>query len=170
MISGNCCCSCPTRETAPAAYRIEPVTAANLDAAAEVHAASWRASHAGICAADFVAAHTAARQRAYLQRKLEGGAKVFLLSADRPAGVISVTGSLIEDLYVLPACEGRGYGSALLQHALSSCAGTPTLWLLETNQKAMRFYERRGFRPTGVVDRSHGRLAELEYRLEAKKP
>lgn len=149
-----------------AARRIVPVTEENLDAAAEIHAVGWRASHAAVCAPDFVAAHSAERQRAYLARKLEGGSRIFLLTDDGPAGLISVTGSLIEDLYVHPEKQGRGYGSALLRHAIQECAGTPTLWLLETNDRARAFYESRGFRPTGNVDRSHGPLAEIEYALE----
>lgn len=151
-----------------AAVTIDPVTAANLDAAAEAHAVSWRASHAAICAPDFVAAHTAARQRAYLARKLEGGSRIFLLMDDTPAGLISVTGSLIEDLYVRPEKQGQGYGSALLRHALRECTGTPKLWLLETNKRARLFYEHRGFRPTGKIDRSHGPLAEIEYALDTR--
>lgn len=153
-----------------AARRIVPVTEENLDAAAEIHAASWRASHAAVCAPDFVAAHSAERQRAFLARKLEGGSRIFLLTDGGPAGLISVTGSLIEDLYVHPEKQGRGYGSALLRYAIRECAGTPTLWLLETNDRARDFYEGRGFRPTGNIDRSHGPLAEIEYALDCRTP
>lgn len=167
------CIERPDRETPEhgdpqqtAARRIVPVTEENLDAAAEIHAAGWRASHAAVCAPDFVAAHTAARQREYLTRKLERGSRIFLLTDGEPAGLVSVTGNLIEDLYVHPGQQGRGYGSALLRHAIRECAGTPTLWLLETNEQARRFYKARGFRPTGKVNRDSGPLAEIEYALE----
>ena len=145
---------------------IEAVDAENLDAAAAVHAESWRASHAGICAPDFLAAHTARRQRDYLETKQKAGSRIFLLWAEEPAGIVSVAGSCIEDLYVLPAYQRRGYGTALLRHAVSVCRGTPVLWILETNRNAMRFYERRGFRPTGKRNAAHGPLAELEYSYE----
>ena len=73
--------------------QIVPVTEAELDAAAEVHAAGWRTSHAAICAPEFVAAHTAARQREYLARKLASGSRIFLLTDDGPAGeYLNVTG------------------------------------------------------------------------------
>ena len=39
-----------TDRNAAADFRIEAVTEANLDAAAEVHADSWQSSHAAICA------------------------------------------------------------------------------------------------------------------------
>ena len=149
-------------------FQIVPVTEANLDAAAEVHAASWRVSHAAICAPDFVAAHTAARQRDYLARKLANGSRIFLLTDDGPVGLISVTGDLIEDLYVHPEMQGRGYGTALFWRALRECAGPPRLWLLETNERARAFYEGRGFRPTGKIHWDHGPLAEIEYALAAQ--
>ena len=77
---------------------IFPVDETNLAAAAAVHAESWRASHAAICDPAFVAAHSAARQKLYLQEKQCTGSSIFLLTADRPAGVVSVCGNLIEDL------------------------------------------------------------------------
>lgn len=134
-----------------------------LDAAAEVHGISWRASHAHICSPATIEAHTTAHQRDYLGKKLQNGARAFLLTDGAPAGVVVVNGNLIEDLYVLPERQGRGYGTALLLHAIRECVGTPTLWVLETNQRAAQLYERLGFRPTGQVNRDNGPLAEIEY-------
>ena len=142
---------------------IVPVDGTNLDEAAEVHAISWQASHAEICTPAFLAAHTPARQREYLREKLQGGSRIFLLTDGIPVGLATVTGNRIEDLYVLPRLQGRGYGTALLSHAIRECAGTPTLWVLETNRRAARLYTRLGFRPTGRIDRSSGPLAEIEY-------
>lgn len=141
---------------------IAPVDERNLEAAAEVYAISWRASHADICTPEFIDAHTTDRQREYLRKKLQGGGSVFLLRDQIPIGLVTVTGNLIEDLYVLPQWQGRGFGTLLLQHAIRACAGTPTLWILETNQRARRLYERQGFHPTGRVCRAHGPLAEIE--------
>ena len=146
---------------------IQAVDDSNLDAAAELHAVSWQASHKEICSPAFVAAHTSERQREYLCQKLRSGSRVFLMTetAQIPVGLVAVTGNLIEDLYVHPAYQNRGCGTALLRRAIRECAGTPTLWILETNRGAARLYERMGFRPTGRLDRSHGPLAEIEYSL-----
>ena len=144
---------------------IIPVDPSNLLEAAAVHAAAWRESHRAFCTPEFTESHTTERQAAYLQRKLDAESRIFLLVDDGPKGVVSVNGNLIEDLYVLPACQGQGFGTALLNRAIAECAGTPRLWLLETNLRARRFYEERGFRPTGNICRTHGPLAELEYRL-----
>ena len=142
---------------------IAPVDESNLDAAAEVHAVCWRTSHREICKPEFVASHTTARQREYLRKKLQGGSRLFLLKDDVPVGLVTVTGNLIEDLYVLPDRQGQGYGTLLLQHAIRECSGTPTLWVLETNRRAAQFYKHRGFRPTGSVNLENGPLAEIEF-------
>lgn len=143
---------------------IVPVDEENLAAAGAVHAAAWQASHRSFCAPDFVAARTPERQTGYLRDKLEKGSHLYLLLADKPVGVVSVTGSLIEDLYVLPERQNRGCGTKLLRYAIEHCDGTPTLWILENNTGAARLYERLGFAPTGKR-MDGGRLAELEYKL-----
>ena len=146
---------------------VEPVSEANLTQAAELHAVSWRDSHRAVCAPEFLAAHTTERQRSYLQKKLESGSRIFLLTDKFPVGLVAVTGNLIEDLYVHPDCQCKGYGTALVRYAIRECAGIPTLWLLETNVRAGRLYERLGFRPTGRINRDNGPLAEIAYSLQA---
>lgn len=143
--------------------RITEVDGSNIAAAGAVHSAAWRASH-GFCAPDFVAAHTPGRQTDYLRSKLEKGSRLYLLLSDRPVGVVSVTGSLIEDLYILPERQNLGFGTKLLRYAITKCDGAPTLWILENNTGAARLYERLGFAPTGRR-KDGGRLAELEYKL-----
>ena len=105
---------------------IEPVTQSNIMEAAMVHAKSWKESHRELCSAAFLAAHT-------------------------PVGIVSILGSLISNLYVLPSEQNKGYGTQLLAFAVNLCSGTPSLWILSTNDGAKRLYERSGFQPTGNV-------------------
>ena len=51
-----------------------------------------------------------------------------------------------------------------LDFAVRQASGTPTLWILETNTAARRFYENAGFTFTGRENRS-GKLAEREMTL-----
>ena len=99
--------------------RIIPVTEENAPLAGAVHAASWQASHRHFCPEEFVLRFDAQRQTEYLLEGMRRGKKIWLLLDPEPAGLISLTetgeGSLIEDLYVLPRLEGRGYGGALLE-------------------------------------------------------
>ena len=140
---------------------IVEVDESNIAAAGAVHAESWRDSH-GFCTPEFVAAHTAETQTEYLRREMAAGKEVFLLLDPEPVGIVSVHGDLIENLYVLPEKQGRGYGSELLAYAAARCAGTPRLWVLNINENARRLYERRGFRETGNRRELKGGLAELE--------
>jgi GNAT superfamily N-acetyltransferase len=59
-----------------------------------------------------------------------------------------------------PTRHGRGYGSALLRHALAVCDQAGVLAYLEaTSPDSRRLYERHGFETTGVVQA--GRSPEL---------
>ena len=147
-------------------FEIIPVDPENVAEAANVHSQAWQASHRAICAPDFVAMHSPDRQTLYLREKLERGARLFLLRQDgEAAGVVSVTGGLIEDLYILPRFQNQGMGTALLRHAIGVCAGRPTLWILENNAGAERLYRREGFAPTGKRHALTAALDEVEFAL-----
>ena len=148
---------------------IIPVDQTNLSEAAAVHAAAWRDSHRAFCTPEFIEQHTTERQAAYLQRKLDAKSRIFMLVEDEPKGVVSVTGSLIEDLYVLPEQQGRGYGTKLLRFAAAIADGTPTLWILENNAGARRLYERLGFLETGSRKITPGGLDEIELALKPER-
>ncbi len=148
---------------------IIPVDQTNLSEAAAVHAAAWRDSHRAFCTPEFIEQHTTERQAAYLQRKLDAKSRIFLLVEDGPKGVVSVTGSLIEDLYVLPEQQGRGYGTKLLRFAAAIADGTPTLWILENNAGARRLYKRLGFFETGSRKITPGGLDEIELALKPER-
>ena len=145
---------------------IVPVDETNILEAALIHSISWQDSHRSFCSPDFVALHTLERQRAYLRGKMDKGSKVYMLVKDRPVGVVSVTGSLIEDLYILPEMQNKGYGTELLQFAISLCPDTPTLWILENNVGAARLYRRMGFKETGNMNAITDKLAEIEFSLQ----
>ncbi len=77
-------------------------------------------------------------------------------------------------IYLAPDAWGKGLGRELMAAALTHLAGLGydevTLWVLDTNVRARRFYEAAGFRlDDGVkVDDSHGfPLRELRYRKSA---
>ena len=141
---------------------ITKVTEENLMQAAAVHAEAWRASHASFCSPEFVAAHTAQRQAEYIRGEMAKGKVFWLLADGAPVGVVSVCGSLIENLYVLPAAQGKGYGTRLLRYAQEQCAGVPALWVLSTNERAQRLYLREGFRFTGERKALSASLSELQ--------
>jgi len=142
--------------------KFELVSEQNMDTAAEIHAATWRDSHKHFCSASFVAAHTAARQKQYIEQEISCG-RVFYLVIDPDAkGLVSVYGNLIENLYVLPSEQRKGYGTALLRYAEQKCTGTPNLWVLSNNGPAKDFYLKAGYAFTGNTKYLNPDLSELE--------
>ena len=109
--------------------------------------------------------HSPRRQEEYLCRKMAEGSKVYMLVQEEPVGIVSVSGSLIEDLYILPDKQNKGFGTMLLRYAISQCAGTPTLWILENNIDAERLYRRMGFKETGKRSPITDSLDEIEFEL-----
>lgn len=144
---------------------IIPVDQSNLYQAAEIHSVSWQESHRSFCSADFIALHSPEHQLEYLAEKIRQGSKIYMLLDDQPVGIVSLTGSLIEDLYILPDQQNKGYGTALLNYAVSLCPDTPTLWILENNVNAKRLYCRMGFRETGNRNNITEGLDEIEFAL-----
>ncbi len=144
---------------------IKLVTQSDLMQAAMVHSESWKESHRNICSAAFIESHTPARQKNYLESEIAKGAQLYMLIDRKPVGIVSVYGSLIENLYVLPSEQNKGYGTQLLTFAVGKCTGAPVLWVLSTNDRARRFYERNGFRQTGNIVQHAGDVCELEFCL-----
>ena len=148
---------------------IRPVDESGLPAAGLIHSVSWQESHRAFCTPEFVGKHTPERQTEYLRNKMKNGSRVFMLLGGEPAGIVSVTGNLIEDLYVLPERQNRGYGTLLLRWAIKQCEGTPTLWILENNQRAACLYRREGFTETGRRHVITDGLDEVEFMLLPQK-
>lgn len=63
-------------------------------------------------------------------------------------GFILVRSGEIKKLFVEPVLQGQGLGTKLLEYAVEHM-GANTLWALEKNTKAIRFYQRHGFHLTG---------------------
>ena len=144
---------------------IIPVDETNILQAATIHSISWKQSHLAFCTPDFIELHSPERQLEYLKGKMSSGTKIYMLVNEIPVGIVSVTDSLIEDLYVLPDFQNRGYGTELLKYAIGQCKVTATLWILENNTRAEKFYRRMGFRKTGKKNPITDGLDEIEYAL-----
>jgi len=141
------------------------VNETNLAQAAEVHSISWKESHKLFCSPDFIELHSPQHQEEYLREKLANGSKLYMLVEEKPIGIVSVTESLIEDLYILPKMQNMGFGTELLRYAMERCEETPTLWILENNKDAERLYRRIGFKPTGKRNAITDKLDEIEFSL-----
>jgi len=141
------------------------VTEQNLAEAGRIHSESWKESHRSFCSLAFVERHTPAAQAEYLRRELDAGKKIWLLIDQHLVGIVSVHGNLIENLYVLPSEQRKGYGSQLLDYAIRHCSGNPNLWILNNNEGAYRLYTKNGFKETGNRKQLNDTLYEVELSL-----
>jgi GNAT superfamily N-acetyltransferase len=74
----------------------------------------------------------------------------------------------LRDLYVVPEEWGSGAAGALHEQAVAGMrelgATVATLWVVEGNARARRFYEREGWRVEGETKPSLFGVTELRYR------
>lgn len=137
----------------------------NIDKAGFIHSESWKESHKSFCSEEFIAKRTYARQTQYLKGKINAGSVVYMLIKDYPVGIVTITESIIEDLYVLPSEQKKGYGTELMNFAIKKCKGVPTLWILENNAVAYKLYLSLGFKLTGNRNVVKNGLDEIELAL-----
>lgn len=142
--------------------KIIKVDEASIAEAGRVHSESWKESHRSFCSAEFVEKHTPAVQADFLRREMNNGKTIYMLIGNYPVGIVSVYGSLIENLYVLPSEQRKGYGSQLLHYAIQRCSGIPCLWILNNNEGAYRLYSMYGFQETGRRKQLNDQLYEIE--------
>ena len=69
-------------------------------------------------------------------------------------GFLRMKGTQVEKLFVESALQGQHIGAALLEEALA--LGADHLWALEKNTRAIAFYARHGFHPTGERELEEG--------------
>jgi GNAT superfamily N-acetyltransferase len=132
---------------------IRPPRDVDADALAEIQAAASLAALAHVYPPDRYPFPTDAVRRRWREFTCAGG-WVRIAEADgRAAGFVAVEPPWLEALYVRPEAWGSGVAAALHDAALAELAAAgvrrATLWVLEANERARRFYERRGWRPDG---------------------
>ncbi|QEM80597.2 GNAT family N-acetyltransferase [Halomonas binhaiensis] len=164
--------------------RIRPARDADALEVARIHVHAWQAAYAEILADDYLENLSIKEKAAYWERVIhQSHAKI--LVAESPDGIqgwivygpardpdaLPGTGE-IHAFYVCPKCWGQGIGHELWQECRSRLVALRckevTLWLLEGNQRAARFYESLGFAyefGSRQIFRLGGReVAELRYR------
>ena len=79
-------------------------------------------------------------------------------------GFILVQDGEVRKLFVEPVLQGQGIGARLLEYAVEHL-GAKTLWALEKNEGAIRFYQRHGFLLTDEKQLEDG-TSEYLVRME----
>jgi GNAT superfamily N-acetyltransferase len=133
--------------------------AEDLDAIVAINRASAIAAYAAIFG-DAPYPEDAVRRR-YTQLLGDPDVAVFIAG---DVGYAAARPGHVEALYVVPGAWGSDVAGELYGQ-VAAVAGRPaTLWVLEANERGRRFWERRGWRPTGVRDET--KVTELQYAID----
>jgi GNAT superfamily N-acetyltransferase len=151
--------------TRAAAVRIAPPQVEDAEALTDLHLDVWEEAYADLMPAPVFADRRARRDQRITSWRgiIAAGSSDNLLawSTDGRLLGFSSTGSGRDDpteglpqlelmaLYVRASAYGTGVGHALCQAAIG--AAPAYLWVLDGNERAIRFYERQGFRLDGVT-------------------
>jgi ribosomal protein S18 acetylase RimI-like enzyme len=167
--------------------QIRPAEVADASRIAEVHVRSWQSAYRGLMPQEYLDGLRPAHRTPMWERITSrcDGLRSGVLVAEtesclrgfaafgptRDADGDPVQTGEIGAIYLAPDAWGAGCGRALMAAALErlSAAGyrQVTLWVLDTNARARKFYKAAGFRPDGAekLDAREGlELMELRYR------
>lgn len=102
----------------------------------------------------------------YIRNAIRLGRRFYLLKESITIAVIAIEGDIISDLFVHPAEQRKGYGTALLRYAISQCDDNPKLWVLNTNPCTRKLYPKIGFIETGLTKALSENLFEIEMKYQ----
>lgn len=159
--------------------------ATDADAAAvgRIHVESWNVAYRGLMPDDVIArTDLAYRTQFWAERIADPDWPVFVIDEDgtciafcqmiptRDSDDDNKRVGHITSLHVLPHLRGRSYGRTLVDHVLAEFARrgftAVTLWVLEENRNARRFYEKYGFTLDGGTRRNpKTQVPEVRYRI-----
>lgn len=143
---------------------------------ADVHVASWQRAYAGIFPESFLSQLDRGARARWWRRYIEGGARVLVSNTERAVGFCTFGPSDDEGwgeifaIYVHPDHWGEGHGYELLlagEEALRERSHERALlWVLESNERGRRFYERQRWKigkPLRVEEIGGVQVTELRY-------
>jgi GNAT superfamily N-acetyltransferase len=154
---------------------------------AEIHVAGWQAAYRGQMPDALLDGLSVEKRTEHWRQRIgaprspeertwvaEDGGAIVAFANTGPSRDADATPAAAElfALYADPVRWGTGAGRLLLSHAVDDVtrrgASAVTLWVLDTNVRARRFYGLAGFRADGGVKRAPFGgvvLTELRYRL-----
>jgi GNAT superfamily N-acetyltransferase len=148
---------------------IREATDADAERIASIHVRAWQHAYRGQLSDEYLDGLDPAERLSQTRSTISDSPPAFRVwvgeSAGRVAG-FAVTGpsqdadadaktAEVYAIYLEPERVGTGDGRTLFEHAIADLRGrgfhTATLWVLATNERARRFYERAGWRADGAA-------------------
>jgi ribosomal protein S18 acetylase RimI-like enzyme len=159
--------------------RVRPARPEDAAAVAEVHVRTWQAAYEHVFGAERLAGIDHTRRQTLAERAIASGGVAVAEEDGTVVGFASVGPSTDVEgegelfaIYVLPEVWGSGAGPRLMDAAkelLRVSYTDATLYVLEDNPRARRFYEREGWSLDGVTkaDEFLGMpVPEVRYRIK----
>lgn len=160
--------------------RVRAAVPDDAEAIAAVHVRAWQAAYAHVFPPERLAGLDQAARARQWREGLESGWKVLVtddlsgFAGMGPSRDVSGEGELYA-IYVSPEHWGSGRGRALMDAALDDLRAQgfdeATLWVLEDNPRARRFYEAAGWETDGATkedDFLDTRVPEVRYRISLR--
>ena len=160
-------------------FTIRPADVRDAAGIGFVHCRGWQAAYAGLLPETILQGMSPEKSAARFRQE---GCRDTLV-AEQNGRVVGFCGyggwrddpdpdeGEIIGLYVLPELQRQGIGAALMKAALAELAArgcrAVSLWVLQGNDRAARFYERQGFARTG---QTKGRPPFVEFRMRQPWP
>jgi ribosomal protein S18 acetylase RimI-like enzyme len=148
--------------------RIREAGPKDARAIAEVHVRSWQAAYRGQLTDDYLDELSVEERLEQHRRSLEqpraewrtwvaddeGRVTGFAVTGPSEDADAEPSTGEVYAIYLEPDRVGTGLGRELFEHAVADLRGrgfsTVTLWVLESNERARRFYEVAGWRADGT--------------------
>jgi GNAT superfamily N-acetyltransferase len=132
---------------------------------AALHAASWRYAYSGVLSDAYLAEEITSERAAFWAKCLESGSpSQYIVVAEAEKRIVGFScayanadaqwGTLLDNLHVSQAMQGKQIGTTLMGAVARWCASTRSnkglfLWVLQSNLRAHRFYQSLGGVKTG---------------------
>jgi len=140
----------------------------DIEAIATIHVRAWQDAYRGQLSDDYLEGLDIAERIPQTRSMIEGSPpefRVWVSQDDEDIVGFAVTGPSqdadadpktgeVYAIYLDPSRVGTGAGRALFEHAVADLRArgysTATLWVLESNERARRFYEAAGWATDGA--------------------
>jgi len=132
--------------------KIRPATESDLQDIISIHVESWKDAYADVLPAEFIAGQLHRElARHWRETEIQNQDIVLVAEQDSLVGFIAVWCRpipFIDNLHVRPSLRSKKIGSALMKAVAQELTQKEYkkayLWVFESNEKAIRFYERLG--------------------------
>jgi len=132
--------------------KIRYATQSDLKVIASIHSESWKNAYSDVLPAEFLAGQIDRDfERHWNETQIQNGDIVLVAEENSLMGFVAVWCRpipFIDNLHVRPSQRSKKIGSALMKavakELIKAGHSTAYLWVFESNEKAIRFYERLG--------------------------